>query len=104
MFSGYGFCESSSCGSGTDGGVTGIFLGRWASTSALTNKVTTTSTDIDDNSKQSAVAHRKDVPVSAPSRRLDKPIAFKATENDEVNKRALEYLGCEVSSSSTKQR
>ena len=48
---------------------------RLASTLALTNKVTTTSTDIDDNSKQSAVAHREDAPVSAPSRRFDKSIA-----------------------------
>ena len=75
---------------------------RLASTLALTNKVTTTSTHTDDNNKQSAVAYRKDAPVSAPSRRFDKSIALRAAENDEEKKRALEELERDVSSSSTK--
>ena len=74
---------------------------RLASTLALTNKVTTTSTDIDDNSNQSAVALAKTLLSLHPHADLINP-SLKATENDEEKKRALEDLGRDVSSSSTK--
>ena len=50
----------------------------------------------DDNTKQSAVAKRKDAPISAPTRRFDKSMALTAAEDDDTKTQALLELEREI--------